>query len=81
MPTRIRTELKPGPHDDFLLEQSTKDAVVGFATALLRWSQLVRHTKRRADQVDSKMCLSEFGQEECDRSQGGSQPLAQMQTN
>ena len=41
----IRAEIKPGPHDDFLLEQSTKDAVAGFATDPLRWSQLVRHTK------------------------------------
>ena len=43
--SKIRAELKPGPYDDLLLEQSTKDAVAGFATVPLRWSQLVRHTK------------------------------------
>ena len=43
---RLRAELKPGSHDDFLLEHSTNVAVAGFATEPLRWSQLVRYSKR-----------------------------------
>ena len=35
---RIRAGLKPGPHDDFLPEQSAKDAVAGLVTEPLRWS-------------------------------------------
>ena len=48
---RIGAELKASPHDDFRLEQSTKDAVAG-----LRWSQLLRQIKgARMIEADSKV--------------------------
>ena len=37
--------MKPGPRDDFLLEQSTKDYDSGFCTPPLRWAELSRHVK------------------------------------
>ena len=44
----IRALMRPGPHDDFLLEQSTKDYDdydSGFCTPPLRWAELLRHVK------------------------------------
>ncbi|CAE7251852.1 unnamed protein product [Symbiodinium sp. CCMP2592] len=55
----VQGSIRPGPHDDFLLEQSTKDFEAGFCSAPLSWSELLRHTKGKPIRLIPRCVISQ----------------------
>ncbi|CAE7481450.1 unnamed protein product [Symbiodinium sp. CCMP2592] len=55
----IQGSIRPGPHDDFLLEQSTKDFEAGFCSAPFSWSELLRHTKGKPIRLIPRCVISQ----------------------